>query len=852
MAVFIGIRATHFVAGCATVVNITASGLVHGGTYRLLLLVWGGHTNIHSNETSITWMGAQGSAHFFQRVLPPLPEGTYSVRVNVLDAAASKEDEALLAAVVKRLEWQKNPAAHCPERFGQEFWREHEGRGEVAASVMFDDGGDISESSNDDQFMDLDARLVLPTGISEKSGIASSRGIVLTYVGGSLDGTLFNIFVRSLRATGSRCKCVVITKDFRPSQYQKDFANQFQVEFVQAPEDLDVPTHTLEAGDMIHSLYRFFCWQHYMQLHGHLYDFVINSDYDVYFQMEPFQLFFGSTISEANSQQRHMEDKSSGEHHESLHVFAENPANLIGECPIHTRWYTDCEEMNGPRLLKAHADRQRICDGFTVGTARAHRAYLDLMVQELRRTKCIDQGIHNMLIWSNAFPDISVHVWDYWDGPVKHMDVGYIRDRYGRIINEQGLPYGVIHQFKLDRCPALLGQLLKTIETPSRILYENPSRVLLEDSRYPKCTIAACNGSRVHPTSYRMIERNMTKGFWGEIPYIHDLMQISGPLPWSVHSDAWGYRTVASLWRSRHSLNEGVHAGDAHVSRKQGALNPGGTVIVTDIVSGEDQGYLSDKYSDFWWFHSSNPHAFSIFDLDSLYTGSYFDDHVSPTTAALYVRWVALYFGLISSTSLRSVVEFGSAGGHFLYPLYLAGYDVIGVEGSRDGYHTILHQKKIPAEYVRRHDLRLPLNLNRRFDIALCTEVAEHIEPPFSSQLIFTLVQHSDVIWFSFQPPPSLHPNRNHVHHSNEMPLVFWSNLFAFYGYSHISLPKNVITDCGHKAGFIFYNRTAFPNVNVSKLEAGQYHGVSSPERDSIHRILRILRILESSSILVF
>ena len=30
-------------------------------------------------------------------------------------------------------------------------------------------------------------------------------------------------------------------------------------------------------------------------------------------------------------------------------------------------------------------------------------------------------------------------------------------------------------------------------------------------------------------------------------------------------------------------------------------------------------------------------------------------------SATLYVRWVALYFGLISSTSLRSVVEFGSA-----------------------------------------------------------------------------------------------------------------------------------------------------------------------------------------------
>ena len=62
---------------------------------------------------------------------------------------------------------------------------------------------------------------------------------------------------------------------------------------------------------------------------------------------------------------------------------------------------------------------------------------------------------------------------------------------------------------------------------------------------------------------------------------------------------------------------------------------------------------------------------------------------------------------------------------------------------------TTLHRYHVPSTQIVQHDLCLPLNLGRRFDVAVRSEVVEHVEPPFAAQIILTLVLHADVIWFS-------------------------------------------------------------------------------------------------------
>ena len=218
---------------------------------------------------------------------------------------------------------------------------------------------------------------------------------------------------------------------------------------------------------------------------------------------------------------------------------------------------------------------------------------------------------------------------------------------------------------------------------------------------------------------------------------------------------------------------------------------------------GSDVGFLTDEGAN-WWFNLQNKEAFSIFDLDQLYPDFYHDhDHVAPPGQQAYVNAALSYCSaLLGGVPCLSVAEFGTASCFFTAEFLRRGVDTVGVDGARSALANCI-KKGIPANVIQRQDLRLPVALGRRFSIALCTEVAEHIEPPFSSQLISNLVRHADIVWFSFESGAT---NRNHIHHNNEQPAVFWINLFAFYGYSYVTVPAGIKAAAIDRAGFVFYN----------------------------------------------
>lgn len=105
-----------------------------------------------------------------------------------------------------------------------------------------------------------------------------------------------------------------------------------------------------------------------------------------------------------------------------------------------------------------------------------------------------------------------------------------------------------------------------------------------------------------------------------------------------------------------------------------------------------------------------------------------------------------------------------------------------------------------------RHDLRVPLDLGgRKFDLVTCTEVAEHIEPPFAGTLVHSLTQAADVVWFSSEPPAWVSDNPDHVHHSNEQPDLYWDRLFSFFGFQAIALPDCVVDSVGRRGRRVYY-----------------------------------------------
>jgi hypothetical protein len=220
--------------------------------------------------------------------------------------------------------------------------------------------------------------------------------------------------------------------------------------------------------------------------------------------------------------------------------------------------------------------------------------------------------------------------------------------------------------------------------------------------------------------------------------------------------------------------------------------------------NGEDNGWLHKQN---YWFDPNHEHGFNIVDLDSIYPPDYFKhDHVKPQTIEAYCKHVPMMFEELTGRKPTDLIEFGSAGGWFLKRFNDLGYHCIGLEGTTAGINECI-KRGVPATNIRKHDLRNPYVNGLAYDIALCTEVAEHIEPPFSAILVKSLTDSSDFIWFSFEEPNT---NPAHIHHPNEMPAKFWINLFDYYGFSALPIPKWISDQCEGRGTYIFYNRQRY------------------------------------------
>ena len=220
--------------------------------------------------------------------------------------------------------------------------------------------------------------------------------------------------------------------------------------------------------------------------------------------------------------------------------------------------------------------------------------------------------------------------------------------------------------------------------------------------------------------------------------------------------------------------------------------------------NGEDNGWLHQQN---FWFNPNHEHGFGIVDLDSIYPEKYFEkDHVKPETVEAYCRLVPEIYESLTGKKLSSIIEFGSAGGWFLSGFIKAGYNVLGLEGTNAGVEACLRTGVLKNQ-IFQHNFRREFKANHSCCIALCTEVAEHIEPPFSSVLVKGLVDAAPFIWFSFEEPNT---NPAHIHHPNEMPAKFWINLFDFFGYKAYKLPQWVSDQTEGRGTYVFYDPQVF------------------------------------------
>lgn len=112
--------------------------------------------------------------------------------------------------------------------------------------------------------------------------------------------------------------------------------------------------------------------------------------------------------------------------------------------------------------------------------------------------------------------------------------------------------------------------------------------------------------------------------------------------------------------------------------------------------------------------------------------------------------------------------------------------EVLGIEGSWLEPRLL----EIDPSRIKILDLERGFDLGRRFDLAICLEVAEHLSPTAADPLVASLTSHADIVLFS-----AAIPFQGGHHHVNEQFPDYWAERFARRGFRVIDCLRPRIWD---------------------------------------------------------
>jgi hypothetical protein len=166
----------------------------------------------------------------------------------------------------------------------------------------------------------------------------------------------------------------------------------------------------------------------------------------------------------------------------------------------------------------------------------------------------------------------------------------------------------------------------------------------------------------------------------------------------------------------------------------------------------------------------------------SLYQEDYFVERIFDTDYASIAKLI------FKTYQPKTIVEFGCGPGHLTRELDKLNIHVTAIDGfsSPDFNNT----QRITFTKVDLNDQKAleQFLANKKFDLAVCTEVGEHLEPSSSAHLIKYLTQSAGVVIFS-----AAVPGQGGHGHINCRSREFWHDLFANNGFRLIdSFRKNL------------------------------------------------------------
>jgi SAM-dependent methyltransferase len=150
-----------------------------------------------------------------------------------------------------------------------------------------------------------------------------------------------------------------------------------------------------------------------------------------------------------------------------------------------------------------------------------------------------------------------------------------------------------------------------------------------------------------------------------------------------------------------------------------------------------------------------------------------FDDKKLKNRNKFKDDYIILANSLDNHLSFSSFIDVGCAQGLLLQPLYERGYNVTGIEVSE----TVA--KYVSLELLQQIKFGDFSEANGSFDLVCCVEVAEHIRPTRSEELVNKLCKLSEeYVYFTAAPP-----GQDGHGHINCRPHHEWKTLFRRKSY---------------------------------------------------------------------
>lgn len=161
----------------------------------------------------------------------------------------------------------------------------------------------------------------------------------------------------------------------------------------------------------------------------------------------------------------------------------------------------------------------------------------------------------------------------------------------------------------------------------------------------------------------------------------------------------------------------------------------------------------------------------------NLYSGDFYSLRNKETK---YAADKILAILLKKISSIKTAIDVGCGVGTFLSVLSGRGVeDILGLDGDWVDYNELV----IPQSKFQIADLRNYPILKKKYDLAICLEVAEHLPAENAEKFIKWLCISSDVILFS-----AAVPKQGGVNHINEAWQSYWADLFSLQGFEYADL----------------------------------------------------------------